>query len=524
MVLLVCGLVVLATAIRLVGIRWDRPFFLHPDESTVTDPATGLLHTGRLRPRLIRGEPKYVYPPLLAEVLALECLAYYPFSSWPSLAEIPKASVRMAGRVTSACAAVLTVVLLALWARQLTNSVGTAALAGATLALSPLHAESSRYATTDVMTGMWVLLAAWAAMRIVDQGRWRHYVLGAVAVGVAAATKYPAGIACVLVGAAHLARPEILSSRREHAKLVVAALVTIATMLAVLPPGLVNWSEVLDGIRFAAHVYGRGHKGFQSPHPALDALRTLGSVGLGEGAMAATLLLWVRGPTSRRRLVPLIVLILGYLVLLGWQSMFLARNLLHFVPTMILLAAWGICRGLEWARSRGPLMVAALSIAFVLPSAVRAAAQVRALGARDTRLLARDWLSGRLKPGTKVVLANGEHAYSMVPLDGLNLQVRRADRPNLDALYRAGFRWIVYSDSSDMRYLRSPQRFPQEVERIRRWFEKLRPRASLEKSFPRRLMPGWDLPGSTANMYHQPGLRIFRLQAPPPQSAQAAVP
>jgi len=391
------------------------------------------------------------------------------------------------------------------------------------LALSPLHAESSRYATTDVLTGMWVLGAAWAAVRIVDGGKWRHYLLAAAAVGLAAATKYPAGLACLLVGAAHVARPGILGSAREHAKLAVAALVTIATMFVVLPPGLANWGEMLDGMRFAAYVYGRGHKGFQSPHPALDALRTLWSVGLGEGALVACLLC-LKGPTSRRRLLPLMLLPLGYLFLIGWQSMFLARNLLHFVPAMILLASWGLCRALDWARPRGWPVVAALSIMFILPSALRAATQVRALAARDTRLLARDWVSGHLKPGTKVVLANGEHAYSMAPLDGLKLQVRRADRPNLDALYRAGFRWIVYSDSSDLRYLRSPERFPQEVERIRRWLGELQLRGRLQKTFPRRLMPGWDLPGSTANMLHQPGVRIFRLvpRAPGAAGGQAA--
>ena len=264
-VLMVCGLVVLAAAIRVVGIRWDRPFFLHPDESTVTDPATTLLHTGRMQARSIHGKPKYVYPPLLAEIIALQCLAYYPLSPWPSLKEIPKASVRMVGRASTAATAVVTVALLALFALRLTGSVAAGLLAGAVLALSPLHAESSRYATTDVLAGLWVLLAAWAGVRIVDQGRWRHYLLGAIAVGAATATKYPAGASCVIIGAAHFARPGVFRSLREHAKIAVAALCTLFAIVVALPPGLVDWQELLGGAQYAMSVYGHGHKGFESP-------------------------------------------------------------------------------------------------------------------------------------------------------------------------------------------------------------------------------------------------------------------
>ena len=515
-VLMILGPALLAAAIRVVGIRWDQPFYLHPDEGFVTNPASLLLKTGRLKARSDQGKPNYVYPPLLAEIIALECLAYYPFSSWPSLKHIPKASVRMAGRASTTVAAAVTVSLLGWLALRLTGSLAVGALAGTVLALSPLHAESSRYATTDVLTGLWVLLAAWAGARIVEQGRWRDYVLGAVAVGAAAATKYPAGIACVLIAVAHFARPAVFAAPREHKKLVAAALCTLAAMVVILPPGVVDWKALYGGAQFQISVYGRGHGGFQSPHPAWDGVRTLWTVGLGECAMVAGML-WLRGPTSRRRLLPLIALCAAYLLLLGAQGMFMARNLIHFLPATILLCSWGFARALDGARRLGSFSVALLALGLVLPSAARAAAQVRALYPRDTRLLARDWVAEHLKPGTRVVVTNGGHPYSVAPLQDLGLKLHLSGRPDLDALHKKGFRWVVHSDGVDVRFLRTPERFPDEVEAIRTWTEGLERRGKLEKHFPRRPLPGGDLPGSTAPMYHQPDVKIFRIDGPRPR-------
>jgi dolichyl-phosphate-mannose-protein mannosyltransferase len=511
---IICGLMVLSGAIRVVGIGWDRPFFLHPDERGVTNPAWRLLTTGKMHPYAPgpRSASRYVYPPLFSEILALECLAWSPFSSWPGKKQIPEASVRMVGRATTLVAAVLTVALLTWLAWRLTGGLAAGALAGALLALSPLHAESSRYATTDVLAGLWVLLAAWASVRIVDEGRWRHYILGAVAVGVAAATKYPAGVACVAIAAAHLARPGALRSLRAQAKLAAAALTALAALVVVLPPGLVDWAEVADGVRHVAHVYGKGWTGFASPHAGLDGLVTLWSVGTGEAALLVGLL-WLRGPTSRRRIVPIAVLVLGYLALLGAQILFMARNLVHFLPALLLLCSWGFGRALDLARRAGRPVAVAVGVVLIAPVAARAAVQVRALSGRDTRLLAHDWIAAHLKPGEKVALANGS-GYPMVPLDDLPVRPRPTDRPDLDRLYGQGFRWLVYSDASDLRYLRSPERFPVESAAIRGWLDRLGGHARRVRHFPRRPLPGWDLPGSTANMYHQPDVTIYRLTRP----------
>jgi 4-amino-4-deoxy-L-arabinose transferase-like glycosyltransferase len=506
------SLVALAAAIRFVGINWDRPYRFHPDERIVTEPAVNVILTGNMQPRPFHGAPAYIYPPLLAEILALECAAFCPTSPQPSATAI-EAWVHGAGRVTTALVAVITVALLTMMAYRITGSLPAGVLAGAVLALSPLHAESSRYATTDVMTGLWVLLAAWASVLVAQKGYWRHYVLASVAVAAAAATKYPAGSCCVAVAVAHFLRPGVCNTPREHVKLVIAALGFCASLVVLLPPWLVDWRHLFRGAHEAATWYARGYRGFTSPHPVADALRTLWSVGVGEGATVA-ILLWLRGPTSRRLLIPIATLIAAYLVVLGAQKLFMARNVLHFVPAAVLLASRGIERVWAAARLWGWAGTTALSIALVFPLATRAASQVRALVTRDSRLEARDWIAMHVERGEKIALANGA-GYQLVPLENLGMETRATIQPNLVKLYAEGFRWLVYSDAADLRYTRSPRRFPAEAKRIRRWLQQVEHRAQTMKVFPRLELPAWNLPGSTANMYHHPEIRIYRLAASP---------
>jgi hypothetical protein len=328
----------------------------------------------------------------------------------------------------------------------------------------------------------------------------------------------------VLIAAAHAARPGVLRARSlEHAKFAGAALACVVAFVGALPPGLVHWEEILDGVRYAARTYATSHPGFMSPHPALDGLLTLAWVGVGEGATLATCL-WRRGRTSRRCLVPLVALVLGYLGLLGVQSVFVMRNLLHFVPALVLLSSWGIARSLDVARrARWPaISLVAVVCALLFPCGARAVTQVRALSARDTRLLARDWLAAHAKRGERVALANGA-GFQLVPLSGLDLRAQRTTFPDLDVLAARGFRWLAHSDASEIRYLRSPERFPEQAAKVRVWREELGRRAVLVKRLARRPLPGWDLPGSTANMYHQPEVRIYRLHPPKPAAATTRV-
>lgn len=510
------AILLVAAAFRLVGIDWDddAPFAFHMDEPIVVDPAHQLLTKGELLPHKVKvkgmaqGQRMFQYPPLMSEIIAVEALLCWPLSSWKTPADVPRPWLRMAGRFTSTAAALLSIVVLALLARATTGSGGVGLFAAAVLALSPLHAESSRYAGPDILAGLFVLLAACAAVSIVRRGAWRDYAFGGAAVGFAACAKYPAALSCVLIATAHFVRPRFIRlSLVEHVKPLVAAVFCALGVILALPPGLVEYAWLLDGARFQREAYERGFWAMNSPHPGLSALDTLFAVGLTEGVVLVSLL---GLPLLRRPLAPIWVLVIAYLVLLEMQTVYMARNLLHMLPAAILLAAYGFHALGSWlARTARPWTVLVLAAALLAPAGVRAGSQAQALSKRDTRLLARDWIKKRVRKKTWVAVTGEMYR---VPLKGLGLRVRRYNRPNLDRLRQRGFRYLVYSDAVDLRYTRAPEWFPEQVDRIERWREEVRKRARLVARFRRRPLPGWDLPGSTANMYHQPNVFIYRLK------------
>src|SRR5262249_17801314 len=65
--------------------------------------------------------------------------------------------------------------------------------AAAIVALSPVHVRESRYATTDAAMVFWLTLAIACMLAIVRRGAYPDYLASGVLLGLATATKYPAG-------------------------------------------------------------------------------------------------------------------------------------------------------------------------------------------------------------------------------------------------------------------------------------------------------------------------------------------
>src|SRR2546428_9967906 len=80
------------------------------------------------------------------------------------------------------------------------TGVGLAAVA--LLAVSPIYSFSSRIAKPDVLMALFTLLAAWAIVRYMSTERDRWLWTAGVAVGLAASTKYLAGLSVLWLVAA----------------------------------------------------------------------------------------------------------------------------------------------------------------------------------------------------------------------------------------------------------------------------------------------------------------------------------
>src|ERR1700712_2280530 len=81
--------------------------------------------------------------------------------------------------------------------------VGAGLIAALFLATAQFHLQHSQYVTTDVTSGFFVLLCFIFALAVAQEGRWRDYLLAGLLSGLAASTKYNAGVIALAIVAAH---------------------------------------------------------------------------------------------------------------------------------------------------------------------------------------------------------------------------------------------------------------------------------------------------------------------------------
>jgi hypothetical protein len=228
------------------------------------------------------------------------------------------------------------------------------------LALSPFHMRHSQYVTTDVASGWLVLLTFGAAVAVAQRGRWRDYLAAGAFAGLAAATKYNAGVAALMVVAAHVGywwqppttddgqrttdRREEVGDRRQEAgdgsavlwqlpRLIAAGVAALLGFVAGTPYAVLSWDEFRRGVLGQVEDYGGiTHGDFTDPWNWRGYLGFFLGEGLGWVACVAlllgmALLLW------RRRAVALIWLsfVIPYLLLHLAQASHFNRNMLPVV-------------------------------------------------------------------------------------------------------------------------------------------------------------------------------------------------
>jgi 4-amino-4-deoxy-L-arabinose transferase-like glycosyltransferase len=170
----VLALVLLGAAvIRLVGIRYGLPYggLLNEDEREIVPRAWGITHGAGLDP-----SPFFDWPPLLAYVLA-------PFEAWQSSPSY------LAARLVVVVIGVAGVAA-AWWLGERSYGMTAGGVAAVATGIAGVHVAYSRMAVTDILltTLLTVALALLVSERL---------DLAGVAIGLAAAAKWPGAIALV---------------------------------------------------------------------------------------------------------------------------------------------------------------------------------------------------------------------------------------------------------------------------------------------------------------------------------------
>ena len=396
----------LAALLRFVGIGSGIPFNIGVDEPEIMDRAVRMMKTGDFNPHFFDYPGLYFYAQL--GVACLRFLVGATTGQWTSLDQVHSADFYLWGRALTALLGTLTVVLVYLagmrWGTR------SAALAAGLMAVMPLHVRESHYVLTDVPATFFVALTLLLTLRAHERERAVDFAWAGAAAGLAAATKYPGALSLLLPMVAVWMTLGTKPSR------LVGSLAAVggfgAAFLAAAPYTLLDLPAFLNGYAHLAGYYSTTapsepagvtyfkHLSRSMAWPAFLLVLT----GLGLGAVRA-----IRGP-GRVRWTITVVFPIVYFYFLSGQTLVYGRYLLPLLPFVCLLAAVGCVSGVsllrrfDIPRAVRTVVIAAITIAAVLPPAWQSLNFMRNLTRTSTVEQAHAWMLGNIPKGASIVI------------------------------------------------------------------------------------------------------------------------
>jgi hypothetical protein len=429
-----------ALALRLWGIKHGLPYVFNVDEASNFVPtAVSFYFTDSLNPHYFINPPAFSY--LLSALFGIWFGGGHDvgraFGADPT-------AVFVLARVTSAVLGTAAVGFVYLTAARLYDRrVGV--FAALVMAVAFLPVFYSHLALNDVPALLPLAVSAWGSAGVLTRGRPRDWVLAGAGLGLAAATKYTAGIVVLplLVAAAF----RLWDDRTRAGALrgiAAAAAAAAALFLIANPHALLSWDEFRSDVtKQQEAASGFGKLGLDQDSGIVYYLGVL-TWGFGWVPLAAALGgAFVAFREDLRRglfLVPWPLLFIAYM---GTQERFFGRWLLPALPALAILAGLAATRLVDAVSRRRPRL---LAVAAGVAAAALAAQGLyysvhvdRVLSNDDTRNLTRAWMAANIPAGSKVVVE------PIVP----DAWFADADAPDAAearrrGLTRSGRRWIKF--------------------------------------------------------------------------------
>jgi hypothetical protein len=484
------GVVATALALRLVGIDHGLPYVYSADENAhFVARAIGMFGHSY--------NPGYfINPPAFTYVLhVLFAIRWGGRDDVGEAFALDPSTAFLIGRVVAALLGAAAVGFLA-WAGARLVGRRAGLIAAALLAVAFLPVHYGHLALNDVPALAPLALALVGVAGVYRTGRLREYALAGAALGLAAATKYTAGIVLLpLLAAAALAPRD-----RVRGLAVAGALAVLAFLLA-NPYALLDAAAFREGLQeqSAASGDGGGKLGLEQTSGVLYYLETT-TWGLGWlpalAALGGAVWLALRRWQLALILVPAPVV---FLLFMGLQDRFFARWLLPVYPLLCLLAACAAVALADrlterrWAVALAGALLCAQALVFSVHNDV-------VLARADTRQLARDWMVDNVPAGAKVVVepvfpvqwamdpgrpsratgtGNRWNKWATSRSRGVVVKLEdyeRTLRPALLGSYsRGGYCWVVTGSTQYGRALADPGEVPRAI----RYYDELRRRGEL---------------------------------------------
>jgi 4-amino-4-deoxy-L-arabinose transferase-like glycosyltransferase len=400
-----------AAALRLVGIQYGLPYgsLLDPDEQNVVPRAWRMTHGGGLDPHF------FDWPTLVTYALA-------PFQAWHAQPSF------LTGRLVIVAFAVAGVAA-AWWLGSAAYGTVAAAVAAAVTAVATTHVTFSHAAVTDVPLTTVVTVA----LALLVTGRLE---LGGVAIGLAAAAKYPGALVLV---------PLVVVAWRKWRRLALSLALAAVAFFAASPFVLLDAGSTWSALTRIQREHRRGWLGFEHDHWSGIAFAGHLWDALGPAlliAVAALIVALVR--RSGNGDVVLGAFVVAYYVsLLPLHSHF-PRYVLPLIPALGALAG----------RFRALAPVTLLLLIVPLAWSIRDDAR---LTRTDTRVVAARWISTHVPKGSTIAAESSTAVPAGYPVVSIPLPLPGHDaRVDVD-----GATWILVSGAVADRVLAAHDEYPQ---------------------------------------------------------------
>jgi hypothetical protein len=316
-------------------------------------------------------------------------------------------------------------------------------VAAAVMAVAFLPVFYSHLALNDVPALLPLALSAYGSAGVLTRGRASDYALAGAGLGLAAATKYTAGI--VVLPLAVACATQLLGDRRAALRgIALASALAAAAFLLANPHALLSFDEFWADVRKQEEAAsGFGKLGLDYDSGLLYYLWVL-TWGLGWVPLAAAIAGAVRVfAEDVRKALFLVPWPLVFLVYMGVQERFFGRWLLPAFPALALLAGVAVVRIVDAfrARPRARAVVGATLVTALLAQGLFYSVHVDTVLSRDdTRNAARTWMAAHVPPQSKVVVEPiVPDAWFADP------DVRDAGTARARGLTRSSRRWIKFA-------------------------------------------------------------------------------
>jgi hypothetical protein len=310
-------ILLLGIGLRLWGVNHGLPYQYDPDEPTFVVLAGGILGNRNLNPGWF-GHPGttliYILAGLDLVIFGIG-MAFGVFQSpedFRMYYHQDPSLLYLSGRILNVLFAVFSIYVL--FKIVLKISQKSAAILSASLfAIAPLHVSYSKFIRTDILLTLFILLAFYFCLSILDKNDLRAYLLTGLFTGLGIATKYPAALISLIIILAHFLHHG-LTTKKVHLLL-------------------------LSGVACLVGVF------IGSPFLVLDYQTALTDI-IHEGRIEHL------GASG-----------LGYFEKLSFYSLVLAQEAVT-VPALVLSGAWGFRSLIK--RDKPQILVVSLSMLFIL--------------------------------------------------------------------------------------------------------------------------------------------------------------